>query len=982
MSPTLAKRLTALLAVFLLCTISIFAQTKTITGRVTDQDGKGVPGVTVSVKGTSSAVQTGEDGTYSINASDSAILVFSSVGFTTTEVNVEGRESVSTILTSQNANLSEVVVIGYGTARRKDLTGSVASVSAKDFNRGTVTTPSQLIQGKVAGVLVVNNSGQPGAATTVRIRGNTSIRTGNQPLYVIDGVPIDSRIARPALDIQRGLGQTPPSDALYYINPFDIASMDVLKDASATAIYGSRGSNGVIMITTRKGVTGDPRIDVNASAGLSGVLKKYDVLDANEYRAALSKYNITTGDFNGDVDAFDEITRTGLTQNYNVAANGGNEAGRYRAAFGYYNQEGIILKNRLKKYTAALNGQFKFLESKRLSLDFNVMASHNEEQIPPVTSNAGFRGNLVSQALQWNPTRPLRKAGDSLDRPGGDIINPLAMSEDYDDNSKLTNIFANASVGFKLLDNLEYRLLYGLNHQVGVRLAQISALSSVEGVNGRGVAFHGENELNTQVLTHTLNYNTDLSTDFSLNALAGYEFQEFNFTGSAISGQDFTSDVVNYTDILQNASQTSLRTNSFADPITKLQSFFGRTIFNFKDKYLLTATLRADGSSKFGSNNRYGYFPSFAAAWNISNEDFMQGGSVFNQLKLRAGWGVTGNQEFPAGSAQAQYTFGQGTVALANVANPDLKWESTKQYNIGVDFSVFNNKLFGTLDYFNKSTEDLLFNFSAIQPAPATRYWINLPGNLINSGFEVSLNSPIIQNSTVNWDLTVNASFLHNELKDYNGPIVLTGTLSGQGSSGALVQRLATGQPLNAFYVRQFEGLDDKGNSIYTDNGNTLYFVGDPNPKTLLGISTDVSYKKFTLTVNANGAFGHDIYNETLNNVIPIGNLGTRNISSELIGGPQESLANPITPSSRYVTNGNFLKLNNATLSYRLGNMKVIKNAMIYLTGQNLFVITDYKGFDPEVNTDKAVEGVPSFGIEYVPYPSSRTVLLGINFTL
>jgi iron complex outermembrane receptor protein len=485
------------------------------------------------------------------------------------------------------------------------------------------------------------------------------------------------------------------------------------------------------------------------------------------------------------------------------------------------------------------------------------------------------------------------------------------------------------------------------------------------------------------VLTHTLNFTPDLTSDLSLNALVGYEYQKYSFKGASIFGQDFTSNLVEYTNILQNASQTSLRSSSFADPNTELQSFFGRTIFNLRDKYLLTATLRADGSSKFGSNNRYGYFPSFAAAWNLTNEDFLKGGGLFNQLKIRAGWGITGNQEFPAGSAQAQYTFGQGTVALSNVANPNLKWESTKQLNVGFDFAILNNKFFGAVDYFRKNTKDLLFNFSAIQPAPATRYWINLPGHLINQGVEVSLNTSLVRNSLFNWNLTVNASFLKNELKDYNGPTVLTGTLSGQGSSGALIQRLASGQPLNAFYVRRFEGLDEKGNSIYTDNGNTLYFSGDPNPKRLLGISTDVSYKNFTLTLNANGAFGHKIYNETLNNVIPIGNLGSRNIASELIGGSiQESLANPITPSSRYIVSGNYMKLSNATLLYRIGNVGVLRNANIYVTGQNLFVITKYKGFDPEINTDKAVEGVPSFGIEYIPYPTSRTIMLGINFTL
>ena len=576
------------------------------------------------------------------------------------------------------------------------------------------------------------------------------------------------------------------------------------------------------------------------------------------------------------------------------------------------------------------------------------------------------------------------KADGTLDRPGGDIINPLAMLEEYNDNARVSSVLASASIGYKLMDNLDYKFLYGINHQVGVRRAQVAPTSQIEGINGRGVAFYGNNELNTQVYTHTLNYNKDITQSFSLNALLGYEYQKFNFQGAGITGQDFTSNLVSYTNILQNASQTSLRPFSFADPESELQSYFGRAILNFKDKYLVTATIRADGSSKFGENNRYGYFPSFAAAWNISNEDFMAGNSVFTQLKLRAGYGVTGNQEFPAGSAQAQYTFGQGSVALANVANPDLKWESTKQINIGVDFDLFRGKFFGAIDYFRKNTTDLLFNFSAIQPAPATRYWINLPGNLLNNGIELALNASLIKNANLEWNFGVNASFLENELQDYNGPSVLTGALSGQGVSGATSQRLASGYPLNTFYLRNYTGLDANGISSYEDKGNTLYFVGDPNPNTLLGISTDVSYNKLTLSVNANGAFGHQIYNNTLNSVLPISNLGTRNIDASLLEGSiRESTSNPLTPSSRYLSSGNFVKLANATLSYNIGNIgSSIRSANIYLTGQNLFVLTNYRGFDPEVNTDKAIEGVPSFGIEYIPYPTSRTFLIGVSFSL
>ena len=968
-------------AFLLLFSLTVLAQSRTVTGVITDQTGAGVPGVTVTVKGTNNATQTDATGAYSISVPENGTLVFTAVGFASQEIQVTGN-SANVTLTTAASDLNEVVVIGYGTARRRDLTGSVATVSAREFNRGVVTTPSQLIQGKVAGVLVVNNSGAPGGATTVRIRGNSSIRTGQQPLYVVDGVPLDGRIARPGLNL--GIGNTPSSDPLYFINPFDISSMEVLKDASATAIYGSRGSNGVILITTKKGTSGQPKIDFNYSVGASRIRKKYDILDAAGYRQALKDYSLTSGDEGGESDAMEEILRTGITQNYNIGMSGGSENGRYRISLGYFDQNGIIKESELKKYTANINGQYRFLESRKLSIDFNLLAANNVEEIAPISNDAGFTGNLIGQALQWNPTLPLYKADGSINvLTGSTTINPVAMLTAWDDNARITSLLGNISAGYKFTDWLEYRFLFGINHQVGIRRSQIAAFLNLQGVEGRGAALYGNNELNTQLYTHTLNFNKELSETFNLNALLGYEYQNFDFKGANMSGQDFTTDQVAYTNIFQNTSQSNRAIGSFADPVSELQSVFARAMANFNDRLLLTATIRADGSSKFGENNRYGYFPSFAAAWNISNEGFMQGNSLFNTLKLRAGYGITGNQEFPSGAAQAQYTFGQGTIALSNVANPDLKWESTKQLNVGVDFNILRGKFFGAIDYFRKNTTDLLFNFDAIQPAPATRYWVNLPGNLINQGVELSLGTTLLNTTSLTWNFNVNASFLKNELQDYNGPAVLTGGIHGQGVSGATSQRLATGQPLNSFYLRQFEGLDATGTSIYTDKGNTLYFVGDPNPRTLLGISTDLTFGKFTATLNGNGAFGHVIYNNTRNSVLPIGNLGSRNIDASLVGNSiRESLANPITPSSRYLEKGDFFKLANATLAYRLGDVGAFRNANIYLTGQNLLIATKYSGFDPEINTDKGINGVPSFGIEYIPYPPSKTVMLGINFTL
>lgn len=984
MTNLLFRKVRLLCSLLLLIAGIASAQTKPVTGKITDENGAAVPGATVQVKGTNTGTATGADGTFKLNVPATATtLVVSFVGYVQQEVSIAGKSEFSISLAPTSTTLTDVVVVGYGTTRKKDLTGSVVSIKSADFNRGIVTAPDQLIQGKVAGLMVIANSGAPGGATTVRIRGNSSVRTGNQPLYVIDGMPLDGRTAKPNVSAN-GLGQTPDANPLNFVNSFDIQSMDVLKDASATAIYGARGANGVVIITTKKGAVGPPRLDVSYSAGMSKLLRNLDVLDAAEYRSALKQYNLTSGDEGASVDPLQSILRTGVTHNVNVGVSGGNEYGVYRASFGMLDQQGIVKKTGLKKYTANLNGQYKFLDDKRLGIDYNIQAAHTTEDIAPITSNAGFTGSLMGQAVQWNPTRALRKADGSFNILGeGSFVNPEAMSAAYDDGVNINSILASISPSFKITNDLEYRFNYSINHQVGERETQIASFINLPQIQGRGQAYYGTATLTSQLMTHTLSYNKQVTSALFLSAVLGYEYQKFDYKGRNLSGLGFTTDALKYTDMLQSPAQTNVFVNSFRNPRSMLQSYFGRVNLNFLDKYLLTATLRSDGSSKFGSNNRYGYFPSFAAKWNISNEAFLKDNKTINQLALRVGWGITGNQEFPAGAAQDQYILNpNGTARLSNVANPDLKWESSKQLNAGIDYAFFGGRLYGSIDYFHKNTSDLLFNFPTIKPAPSSTYWINLPANVINKGVEIVLRGDVVATKNFTWNLGVNATFLKNKLQNYDGPPVLTGSISGQGVSDAYAQRLTNDLPLNTFYLRRFEGFDANGQSIYTNGGNSLFYKGDPNPKTMLGIISAVNYKKWALNISMHGAYGFDIYNNTANTVLPLGNLGTRNVAAKLIG-TQESLSNPISVSSRYLEKGNFMKMDNATISYSIGNIgKVIKNASIYVTGQNLFIITKYSGFDPEVNTDKNINGVTSLGIEYVPYPTARNFLAGINFSL
>ncbi|MEN9950995.1 MAG: hypothetical protein RLY85_1747 [Bacteroidota bacterium] len=965
------------------------AQNKTVSGKVTDgKDGAPVSGASVAAKGTTTGTSTAADGSFQLSVPASAkVLVVSSVGFGTVEVNIT--DNMNIVLAASGSNLNEVVVVGYGSARKKDLTGAVAQVKAKDFNKGVLTGADQLIQGKVAGVQVVNNSGAPGGATTVRVRGSASIRSSNQPLFVVDGVPLDGGNARPGLG--NSLGGIPGGNPLNFINPNDIASMEILKDASAAAIYGSRGANGVILITTKKGQSGAPRIEFNAGVGASSIMKRIDVMDGDQYRAALSKYSQTSGNYGDNVDALGAILRTAVTQNYNASVSGGNENGKYRLSIGSINQQGIVRESDLNRVTANLSSSFKFLESKKLGLDFNLYTAQSKENVAPISNNAGFQGSLIGNALQWNPTHPLRKADGSLyvtPQFGNTSINPLALLDAYDDNTNITEVLASISPSYKITNDLEFRTLYSVRRGAGVRKNEMKKFLNLQG--NLGSASIGLSEQTTQQLTHTLNFNKQVTSDFNLNATAGYEYMKYDNLGYGMSGADYADFAgLSYYNYLQNAPAAQRGIGSGVGPIVELQSYFARAVINWQDRVVFTGTVRTDGSSKFGANNKYGVFPSFAAAWNLMNEKFLASSKTFSTLKFRAGWGRTGNQEFPAAASLNRYQInGPNDVTRSNFGNPDLSWEQSDMANIGIDYGFADDRIWGTIDWFNKNSTNVLFEQIVAQPGPpgSAKYWINLPGNILNTGVEIAVNAAVVRGKEFNWNIGANVSLLQNELQNFGSQFFETGALSGQGVSGARVQRLVDGQPLNVFYLRQFEGIDKAtGQSIYTNDGNKLFYSGSPNPTTLLGVTTDLQYKKFSFVANLNGAFGHKLYNETLTDVIPIGNLGTRNIAASLVGDnvTKEAISNAIAPSTRFLESGNYIKLQNATLTYSAGNLgKAFRNVNFSITGQNLFVITKFTGFDPEVNVDKQVDGIPSFGIEYIPYPTARTILFGVSFGL
>jgi iron complex outermembrane receptor protein len=992
-------------------TQSTFAQ-KTITGKVTDsKDGSPLPGVSVVAKGSGTGTQTKTDGTYSITVPNStSALVISSVGYASQEISISGKTAVDAILVASGTSLNEIVVVGYGTARRKDLTGAVSSVQAKDFVKGPVTNPDQLLIGKVSGLQIINSSGQPGAVTIVKIRGTNSIRTGNTPLYVVDGIPLDGRAPRPGL-INSGLGTLPDANPLTYINPADIASIDVLKDASAAAIYGSRGANGVILITTKKGVAGPARIDVGASYGFSDVMRKIKVLDASGYRDALKTYNAPSSDSGASIDPFKSIINSGApSQNYTVAFSGGTENGRYRASFLYSDQEGIIRKSGLKKYVASFNEQHKFLD-KKLSLDFNITAANVAEQIAPISNDAGSAGNIISLALIWNPTLALKNSNGIYDQanPSGQT-NPLALSDAYNDHTNITTLLGSLSAGYKITPDLEYRFLVGLNYGTGIRKQEVQGWLVGFGNPVGGSANVADQQLFSETITHTLNYIKNITPKLNLNAIAGYEYWKTVYEGTGQFSSQFDLNQAqnnitpnyHYYDNMQGGAPGNRQTYSFKDPSVELQSYFARAVLNYNDKYLLTATFRADGSSKFGENNKYAYFPSVAAAWNITNEDFMKNNSIFNSLKLRVGYGQTGNQEFnPVDAALPVLTYNSyQNSSVVHYGNPDLRWETVTSTDAGIDFTILHNRVWGFVDYFDKKTTNPLLDFVVSRPtAGSGTVFKNLDGEthptvgytqkawVTNKGVEVSLGVAIIEKTDFTWNIQGNVTFVKNQFVSpelAHVPFIKnTGGLHGQGSSGAYSEAIANDQPIDVFYLKPFTGFDKAtGLANYGNEGAPVY-AGDPNPSSYFGITTDLAYKKWTLTINAHGASGNKIYNNTAMSVLNISNIiGGRNIASNLVGNG-ESTANPITPSTRFLESGSYLKLGNMTINYNAGNLgRFIKNANVYVSGNNLFVITKYTGFDPEVNIDKSLGGIPSLGVDYIGYPTARTIVFGVNFSL
>jgi iron complex outermembrane receptor protein len=1006
------------------------AQTKTVTGKVTAaDDGSALPGVNILEKGTNNGAITSVDGTYSITVNENAVLAFSFVGYQTAELSVGTQNTLNVALQSDVTALTEVVVIGYGEVRRRDATGAVASVKSEDFNVGVISSPEQLIQGKTAGVQITSASGEPGAGVNIRIRGTSSVRGGNNPLFVVDGIPLTSSdVSAGGADIGRGTSSA--RNPLNFINPSDIESMDVLKDASATAIYGSRGANGVVIITTKSGKGKKRNLEYSTNLSFSRMAKKFDLLDRDQflYHAGRLGADVDALDYGANTDWQDAISRTAVSHRHDLSFSNNYKDGNYRLSVSYDNQLGVIKNSALERITGRLNLNHTVFS--KLTLGTQLTFSRVNDQAPPISNNAGFEGDLIGATYMANPTWP-RFADSQFSNTNA---NPLAMLKYSQDNTGTNRALINVSLGYDILPGLNFKVNTGFDRSESTREGGLSPkLFLSSGVFENGRAFASNIETSSDLLEAFFNYQKTIAGG-SLSAVLGYSYQEFSNKGRHHLGWGFNNDNIdgmigdlNYSStIIRDAIGQPYQQFGFDDDrffinsleagvpldigerpastvrsvfednfetVDELQSFFGRVNYSIKDKYLFTATFRADGSTRFGGDNKYGYFPSGAFAWRLSEEAFMP--DFFDDLKLRLGYGVTGNQEIPHNLHQGRQRFiglGQpsgpsiengGNInppGLRDVAykNDKLQWEQTSQLNAGLDFSFADTKISGSIDYYRKVTTDLLIQITSAQPAPQPFTWTNLDADVINSGVEFTLNYYAIDTDNTNLEFSINGAYNKNVVQDFNG-IIDTGSISGQGLTGAFAQRIVDGEPLYAYYIREFLGFDQNGLSIY--NGDFQRFLGkSPIPKYNLGFSINLRMKNWDFSTFLTGQFGHYVYNNTANAFFSMGSLGNgRNVTEDVVYIGESNLNAPDV-STRFLEKGDFLRMQNLVIGYnfKLGESGV-KKLRLFASGQNVFVITPYSGLDPEVNINKSLNDVPSMNIDYVGYPRPRTLTLGLS---
>ncbi|MBD3630025.1 TonB-dependent receptor [Cyclobacterium sp.] len=971
-----------------------------ISGTVTDENGEPLPGATISVSGSSIGTATDLDGKYSLTVPENATLVYSYIGYVSKSVVVGTQNIINVSLSEDQSSLDEVVVVGYGTVRKSDLTGSVSSIQADKLNTDSQASVEQIIQGRLPGVQVTQASARPGGNFSIRIRGSNSITAGNEPLYVIDGLP----------------GANPENS----LNPSDIKSIEVLKDASATSIYGARGSNGVVLITTKNGKQNSPlTINYNVTTSIQAATKTLDMMNAQQYMSFYNDLYLDRGrepifsqnDFasiGAGTDWQAEIFRSAPIQEHRVSFSGGSEDTQYFLSLNAFDQDGIVISSGFKRFSGRINLTHSVGDKLKVGINFNN--SYVKEDQVPLGLGVNATAGVIAAALQLPPTEPVFNSDGTYSTSLQDLSNPVAQARTMDRFERRTRLFGNGFLEYELISDLKAKLNLGVDQSIA-RSDTFDDVVTQIGLLRQGQASQGLRENNSYVFELTLDYNKVINGQHRLNLLGGYSYQEFMNSGFNASAMSFPTTSFGPNN-LGSGDPFLNEVGSFKGK-NNIVSGFGRANYSYDERFLMTASFRADGSSRFGANNKFAYFPSGALAWNISNESFFPKEGLVSDFKLRASYGVSGNQEIDNG--RSLVLLGSGPIAVFNgdeyqsiapnqLANPDLKWETTESFNLGVDLGMLFGRITGSVEYFQNNTRDLLL----LLPIPTTTGFGNSlqnVGNTRNSGFELSLSSRNFVGN-FSWITDINLATVKNEVTNLG---LLPRILQGGTRFMQDYTILEVGSPVNAYYGHVFEGViqsaeelansptqtngavgsrkfqDLNGDNVINDQDRTI--IGDPFPNFTVGLNNTLSYKGFTLDVFLEGKFGFEMANFTkIDSENPIDDLRNRQtyvLDRWTPDNPTNENPSFVNPSrtydfnSRVVEDASFVRLRSARIAYSFPNLNIkgIGSLLLFASGQNLVTWTDYSGYNPDINS----LGTSNLRIDYSAYPLARTYAIGIN---
>ncbi|GAB4037020.1 SusC/RagA family TonB-linked outer membrane protein [Spirosoma gilvum] len=1015
------------LLVFVLCALAGQAQTIQIKGSVSAKNGEPLIGAAILVVGTTTGTVADVDGRFSLatNAVKPQLKV-SFIGYTTTTVDVGNATDLKIVL-EESSTLDEVVVVGYGTVKKSDLTGAVSSLKAEQLNPGANVSVDQMMQGRAAGVQITQSSSEPGGGLSIRIRGSASINASNEPLYVIDGFPIDNNSNLSAGDastlstVNTGTNNT-PKNPLNSINPADIQSIEVLKDASATAIYGARGANGVVLITTKKGSGEKMSVNYSAYYGTQSIAKKMNVLTAPQYMKYMNDISADLGQnpifssadmaaIGAGTDWQAQVFQSAPVMDHNISLSGGTKKTSVFTSLNYFNQEGIVKNTGINKYIGRINLESAL--SDNVKVGFNINASLIQDRNTTDGVNTNENGGPVYSSLLYDPTEKIYDANGVLTvSPNNTINNPVSLIVGVSSKMETNRTLGNAYINWEIIKGLSAKLNLGSDRQQSRRDIYNSTLTRRGGPVGGAGDITTFNR-NSQLAEYTMTYNKSLNKANVFTILGGVTYQKFQtrMFGGSITG--FPTDAIGTDNFgLGNTNNDALRSSHEENT---LLSYLGRVNYNLLDKFLFTASVRADGSSRFGENNKFGYFPSVAFGYKLTEEGFLP--KVFDELKFRASWGQTGNQEIA--NYASQLTFGSGPSVVYNnaittsvipqrIANPDLKWETTTQFNVGLDGSILNGRLSGTIDYFHKKTTDLLFNLPLPRASGYASILSNV-GSVENKGFELFLTSVNMHQKSFKWTTTLNFTSIRNKVLDL-GRIeqIVTGDNQAIGGNTVIIKK---GEPLASYYGYVVDGIYKTAEEIKTSaepnakpgypkikdlNGDGKIttadqtVIGTPFPKYTFGMQNSFSYKDFKLDIFFQGSQGANLLNINVIESVYPANF-RRNALTE-IALERWTTANPDTKwpagintsayggskvNSMVMQDASYVRLKSIQLAYQvpLKNTKFIKSLRIYTTGQNLYTWTKYLGFDPEANS----YGSSNVRLDYSSYPLARTYLFGLN---